>query len=305
MKHTVLDGEKGLTWVDVVDPSPSELTNIAHTYGLHPTSVRDCLDPEHLPKYEQFPDRAFLIIRVFDVESAADCATVQEMTRKVAMFFGDNLLVTIHRKPLPFLTEMMHTCRTEAEAGTVQQAVHVVLDIVDKGLDTYEPPLEKIESGLDDIETALFESRHDADDLLALYVIRRRTVLIRRMLWRSIETLKQLTSPADTGSPHFQDVRETTDALLFYADQQVESATNLTNLQLALASQKTNQVVRLLTIFSAFFLPLTFIVGVYGMNFDFMPELRHRWGYPGVLVFMALVTLSIWLWFRRKGWLTR
>ncbi len=305
MNHTVLSGEHGLTWVDVVDPSPSELTTIAHTYGLHPTSVRDSLDPAHLPKYEKFPDRAFLIIRVFDVESSADCATVQEMTRKLVLFYGANLLVTIHRKQLPFLTEMMHSCQAGFEPVGDQPVIHLVLDIIDKGLDTYEAPLEKIESGLDDIETALFESRHDADDLLALYVIRRRTALIRRMLWRSIETLKQLTSPADASTPHFQDVRETTDALLFYADQQVESATNLTNLQLALASQKTNQVVRVLTIFSAFFLPLTFIVGIYGMNFDFMPELRSRWGYPGVLVFLGLVTFTIWYWFRRKGWLTR
>jgi magnesium transporter len=70
-----------------------------------------------------------------------------------------------------------------------------------------------------------------------------------------------------------------------------------------LASQKTNEVMRILTVFSAFFLPLTFIVGVYGMNFQWMPELQVQYGYPAVMVFMALVTLLIFQWFKRKNWL--
>ena len=82
MIHTVIDGTQGLTWVDVVEPTSAELTEIAELYGLHPTSVRDSLDPEHLPKFERFPDRYFAIIRVFDVASSPDCATVHEMTRK-------------------------------------------------------------------------------------------------------------------------------------------------------------------------------------------------------------------------------
>ena len=93
------------------------------------------------------------------------------------------------------------------------------------------------------------------------------------MLWRSIEVLKLFSPPADASTPHYQDVRESAEAMHFYADELLESATNLTNLQLSLSSQKTNQVMRILTLFSAFFLPLTFLVGVYGMNFEYMPEL--------------------------------
>jgi len=89
----------------------------------------------------------------------------------------------------------------------------------------------------------------------------------------------------------------------FYADELLEDVNNLLSMQLALASHRTNEVVRVLTVFSVFFLPLTFIVGVYGMNFHFMPELRSPWGYPAVLVGMGLVTLAIYLWFRSRGWL--
>jgi magnesium transporter len=86
-------------------------------------------------------------------------------------------------------------------------------------------------------------------------------------------------------------------------NQALEDVTNLTNLHLSFSAQRTNDVMKILTIFSVFFMPLTFIVGVYGMNFQFMPELRQKWAYPAVLLIMALVTVAVYLWFRRKKWL--
>ena len=76
-------------------------------------------------------------------------------------------------------------------------------------------------------------------------------------------------------------------------------------MHVTMASQRTNEVMRVLTVFSAFFLPLTFLVGVYGMNFRFMPELEQRWGYPAVLGLMGVISLVIFVWFRRRGWLGR
>jgi magnesium transporter len=305
MIQTIADGTRGITWVDVVEPEPSELTEVSHLYGLHSSAVRDCLDPEHLPKFERFPDRLFIIIRVFDTESSPDCATVQEMTRKVAIFSGADFVVTIHRKPLPFLTALQADWRTldATDSAPDTPAMRLILDIIDRGLDTFEPPLEKIEEGLDDVEAALFANRHDTEDLLDLYLLRRRATLCKRMLWRGIEVLKLMNPGSEPSTPRFQDVREGAEATHFYSDEQLESVTNLTNLQLSLASQKTNQVVRLLTLFSAFFLPLTFVVGVYGMNFTNMPEIESPWGYPAVWVVMILITIAIYVWFRRKGWL--
>ena len=89
----------------------------------------------------------------------------------------------------------------------------------------------------------------------------------------------------------------------FFAEELLEDVNNLLSIQLALASHRTNEVVRILTVFSVFFLPLTFVVGIYGMNFQFMPELRERWGYPAVMGAMGFVTLVILLWFRKRGWL--
>jgi magnesium transporter len=101
----------------------------------------------------------------------------------------------------------------------------------------------------------------------------------------------------------FRDVQENAESYHFYADELLDDANTLLNVQLALASHRTGEVMRVLTVFSVFFLPLTFIVGVYGMNFRFMPELNSPWGYPAVLGAMLLVTLLIYRWFRSRGWL--
>jgi magnesium transporter len=101
----------------------------------------------------------------------------------------------------------------------------------------------------------------------------------------------------------FRDAQENVESIHFYADELLDDANTLLSVQLALASHRTGEVMRVLTVFSVFFLPLTFIVGIYGMNFHYMPELRHRLGYPGVMIGMGFVTLVIYLWFRRRGWL--
>jgi magnesium transporter len=86
-------------------------------------------------------------------------------------------------------------------------------------------------------------------------------------------------------------------------DQIHEDVSNLVNFYLSISAQKTNEVIKVLTIFSVFFMPLTFVAGIYGMNFDYMPELRERWGYPALLGFMLLLSGLIYVWFRRKKWL--
>jgi magnesium transporter len=100
-----------------------------------------------------------------------------------------------------------------------------------------------------------------------------------------------------------QDLRENAESSHFYADELLDDVNNLLHMQLALAGHRTNEVVKVLTVFSAFFLPLTFLVGVYGMNFRYMPELEARWGYPAAWALMLVISLGIYVWFRRRRWL--
>src|SRR5688500_20170164 len=111
--RTILNSsDPPFAWLDVVQPTRDELTDIARGYGLHPMSVEDSLEPEHLPKYERIGTTTFIIVRAIDTAAAGNCSTLHEMTRKVAIFYGSDFLITIHRTEQPFLTGLMDEYRS-------------------------------------------------------------------------------------------------------------------------------------------------------------------------------------------------
>ncbi|HEY9013637.1 MAG TPA: CorA family divalent cation transporter [Gemmatimonadales bacterium] len=306
--RTVLSSaDPPFTWVDLVHPTREELANVARKYGLHPTSVEDSLDPEHLPKYERIGTTTFIIVRAIDTAAEDDCSTLHEMTRKVAIFYGPEFLVTIHRSEQPFLTEIIESHETpnppEGAERRKSFLPRILIEIVNDSVATYQKPLEEAEGAIDQFEATVFGEQEFAGLLRRIYLVKRRVTLMRRMLSHTLDAVKKLVPGSEPTAPLYQDLRENVESMHFYADELLEDVNNLLSMQLALASHRTNEVVRVLTVFSVFFLPLTFIVGVYGMNFHFMPELRSPWGYPAVLVGMGLVTLAIYLWFRSRGWL--
>jgi magnesium transporter len=271
-------------------------------------SVEDSLEPEHLPKYERIGSTTFIILRAMDAEAPRDCSTVHEMTRKVAIFYGPDFLVTIHRKEQPFLTALREKYENGAvPVGSAERRKgympRLLIELINSAITTYEKPLESAETAIDAFESTVFGDQEFGGTLHAIYLEKRRVTQMRRMLSHTRDAVQKLVPATEPTAPLFQDIRENAESMHFYADELLEEVNSLLSIQLALASHRTNEVVRVLTVFSVFFLPLTFIVGIYGMNFDFMPELRERWGYPAVMAGMGLVTLIIYLWFRRRGWL--
>jgi len=132
--------------------------------------------------------------------------------------------------------------------------------------------------------------------------LKRRASLCKKLLLLSGEVIHAV-SHRQKKSNELQDIRDNQAKLQLFYDQLTEDAQNLVATYMSYSAQKTNDVMKVLTVFSAYFLPLTFIVGVYGMNFEFMPELDWKWGYPAVLLLMLIVFLVIYIWFRRKKWL--
>jgi magnesium transporter len=294
------------TWLDLVDPTRADLDEITRNYGLPLTAVHDCLDPEHLPKFERFDGTSFAILRAYDELCEAGADTIQSLTRKVALFWGDGFLISIHRKEQAYLTGIQERWagRTSAPEDSAGLTAELLVDVANAVALSYEPPLADAESRVDEFEASLLKNRDVPTALGEIYRIKRRILLAKRLLWRTLTIASRLPVPGVRQAPLMQDLRENAESMHFYADELLEDVNNLLNMQLALAAHRTNQVVQVLTVFSAFFLPLTFIVGVYGMNFEHMPELTSRLGYPAVLLFMVAVSSAIWIWFRRRGWLS-
>lgn len=304
MQTVVFDhGPGGLRWIDVVGPTRPELLELAETHSLHATSVADCLDPEHLPKHERIDDVTFIIMRTWDEAAEPDADDLQGITRKVALFYRPGLVLTIHRKDQPILAAVRD--RFSAEGCTDRSLTAVLTEMTLAMLGSYDRPLEEMERALDGFETEVFDMTRASPPFRRIHFLKRRVALIKRILWQSMGVLQKTVVPAERAQPYFQDLRETAEGYHFWAEQLLEEAQNLLGIHLAMASHRNNEVMRVLTVFAAFFLPLTFIVGVYGMNFDRMPELRWSWGYPAVVALMAGVCIAIFIWFHRRGWIGR
>lgn len=300
VRHNVIRSDD-CQWVDVAGPSRKELQTIAVEFGLPTTVVEDCLDPEHLPKFERFDDAVFLILRARDHSAPDDASTIQQLTRKVAVFHREGLILTVHRIELAEITALRE--RVVAGGNGLRSAPAILTHLVLATFESYDKPLDHTQSTLDTFEEEVFTEQGTAPSTRDAFNIKRRLTLTRRILWQTSLALQKLTPPADRSDPLKQEMRDSADAYLFWVDQLLDEVNQLLQVQLSMSTKRTNEVMRILTVFSAFFLPLTFIVGVYGMNFRRMPELDARYGYPVVLLAMAGVSLSIYLWFRRKGWL--
>ncbi len=291
-------GKKKFEWIDVINPTVDELKTIAEEHSLHSNSVQDSMQPEHLPKFEWIDNTVFIIARVYDYVSSKDADTIQDISNKIAIFVGKDFIITIHRGEQPFLNAIRSKHFETSQCAAPNDLLIKILYYV---FQSYVSPSLILEGELDQLETQIVLKNQTNTVLRKLYHLKRKAAVCLRILRLSKTIIDNLDK--NTSAVVQQDLREFFLGLETSYDQTIENANNLLNLYISLSSQRTNEVVRVLTLFSVFFMPLTFIVGIYGMNFDIMPELRSPYGYPAVITLMGIITLGIYTWFKKKHWL--
>lgn len=282
-------------WQDIHTRSPETLAELAAKHSLHPSAVHDCLDPAHYPKVEKFGDTLFMILRYAEPDAPADADTLLSLTRKMAFFRKEGLLLTLHRGEAGFLKGI----------DSMPDADLQLFKILKLCIGSFKPLLDSIEYEIDGVERQIFLRKLARGEILRLHRCRSKLSVVKRLMLHTTLVIQSLSTLLD--EPHhplIRDLKENAEAHFRIADELVEDAQNLLELQLSLASQRTNEVMRFLTVVSLFFLPLTFIVGVYGMNFKFMPELDEKWGYPAAWGLMIAVSAFIYIRVRRSGWLS-
>ena len=277
-------------WIDIENPIKEDLEKITKIHGLNYYLIKDSLEKGHLPKYEKTYKIDFFIFRAYTSDIKLHIDEVGEMSNKIAFFIFEDKLITIHRAHFNFLNihEEKHIKINE-----------LFLRIVKLMLDTFQKPTFELSNQISEIERTIFLKDHRKVLLEELYFIKSQSRILKKVLHITQSVMEQ-SADNFRASYQYQDIKDELLNLLTYNDESVENANQLMNTYLSISDQKNNEVVRLLTIFSAFFLPLTFIAGVYGMNFRFMPELNWKWGYFFSIGLMLLVVIVIYLWFRRK-----
>jgi magnesium transporter len=277
-------------WIDIENPIKEDLEKINKELGLNYYLIKDSLEKGHLPKYEKNYKVEFYIFRAYTSDIKLHIDEVGEMSNKIAFFLYEDKLITIHRAHFNFLQ--------------IHEEKHIKINefflrIVKLMIDTFKKPTIDLSNKISDIERTIFLKDHRKVLLEELYFIKSQSRILKKVLQITQSVIEQ-SSQNFIASFQYQDIKDELLNLLTYNEESVENSNQLMTTYLSISDQKNNEVVRLLTIFSAFFLPLTFIAGVYGMNFKVMPELDWKWGYYFSILLMTAVVIVIYIWFRRK-----
>jgi magnesium transporter len=297
----------GTTWVDVDGIDRTTLEALTKRFHLHPLAVEDAVHTHQRAKVEAYPNHDLLIARmVTDVGG-------ELVSEQVSFFIGATFVLSMQELP----GDPFDPVRARLDAGDQRLCQggpdHLVYALVDAVVDHYFPILERVGDRIEALEAAVVEEPHD-DNLVEIQRLRRALILLRRNAWPMRDMLQALVRgdvPFVT-APTRVYLRDTLDHLLRITDlieSYREMVTGLMDLHMSAVSMRMNGVMQVLTVISTIFIPLTFIAGLYGMNFDpesspwNMPELRSPVGYPIILGAMVAIAILLLLFFRRRGWL--
>ncbi|MGE8291100.1 MAG: CorA family divalent cation transporter [Sphingobacterium sp.] len=277
-------------WIDICQPDKESLNKIAEEYQLDYFQIKDSLERGHLPKFERQPNYNFLILRAFTSTIEKGATTINELSNKIAFFYNGHKLITIHRSQFAFLDTVKQKYQTSEE---------LLVYLIYKMVETYQTPLDTLDEKIIEIEQTIFLKDYARVSLKDLYFLKAQTRITKKLL-QIFQNVTHQIEVAENYKTALQDIKDKLLNLILSYDEVIENANNLLTTYHSVNAQKSNDVMKLLTIFSAFFLPLTFLAGIYGMNFENMPELKWRFGYFITLGVMAIISIIIYLWFKRR-----
>ncbi len=290
-------------WVDIQDPAQEILEPLLEQrFGFHELAAEDSMSLNTLPKYDSFPDYDFFIFRAVDVNLNVHGS----QTYKLAAFLGRNFLFTVHKDPMQPVDDICNRLPNDARL-LANGPDYLLYSIVDQMVDAHFPLLERIDDFVDELQTAIFKEATPAhlDELLHL---KRDVNILRRQSLPQRDLLNQI-SRGDAQFVqrqtliYFRDLYDHMFRISETIDVERDMMAGTMEAYLSVVANRTNEIMKVLTIFSAIMLPLTLIAGIYGMNFANEPEFHWRFGYWYALGLMGVTTIIMLIWFRRKGWM--
>ncbi len=289
-------------WVDLSAPTDEESYVLTSDFKFHPLAIEDVLSEMSHPKVDDYDDYVFSIVQVLG-------PPIQETeieARGIGLFLSRNAVVTVHFHQVNSLESVLQRLQRDSRliARGADFLFHTIVDYV---VDTYFSALNTLEKEVDLVEAQVFEDP-DEKVLKKMFRIRRDLSIIRRVIVPQSEVMSQFTREkfdviSSKAAIYFSDINDHLHVMISTADNQRDSINSAMDLYFSMVSTKTNDVIKFLTILSALFLPATFIVGFYGMNFDTIPEFSWRYGYPFALLLIVGVIVGLLIFFRRKNWI--
>lgn len=290
-----------LLWIGLSDPTPGELTTIGPALKLHPLALEDAFKAHQLPKVDVYENHLFV------VAYTADYVNTRILYGETAIFVGANFIVTSRHDSLRDHSAV----RAQLEAAPQMLAMgsdYVLHAILDHIVDGYVPALEPIEDQVARTEEKALEAFLTTDEVAFLYRLRRRVTRLQRRIDMMQSMAQRLASTImpyidDGARPYFQDISDHLRLAGHRAQELRDQLAGVVETAGLLETQRQGATTRQLAAWAAILAVPTAIAGIYGMNFEFMPELKQWWGYPAVLAVMTTICFALYWRFRKLGWL--
>jgi len=292
-------------WVDMMAPTREEYHLILEqTFHFHPLAIEDTISDMHLPKVDDYGAYLYL---VFHTVSLGD-QPMDLDTEEVDVFLGAHYLITIHESTRRSIDRCWHADYHKIH-GLARSPALLLYELLDSQIDNYIPIIDAFEEKLEQLGDDIFAAGENQRSLLDRLLTAKSSALrLQRILAPQRELLNRLATTSYTvirpeERIYFRDAYDHLARLANLSESMRDLSSSTIETHLALVNNRMNEVMKVLTIISTIFIPLSFIAGIYGMNFEHMPELAWRFGYPLVWLIFLAVAATMLLFFRRRKWI--
>lgn len=291
-----------LLWVDLEDPNEFESDTLVEIFNFHPLAVEDCISDISQPKVDDYEEYLFLAMHAVSLNSEMHLSTIELDT-----FLGKNYVVTFHKEPVKSVQQIRELAGKKPEVFLGHGADLLVHAVLDHLVDNYTPVLDQYDERIDLLEEEMFNS--PSKDYLALVVQMKRDIFsLRRIVGPQRDTVNFLTrNPTPFVKPkhmmYFRDVYDHLFRVYGIVEGFHEMITSILQVYFSHSSHKLNEVMKRMTVLATLTMPAVIIASVYGMNFQYMPELAWKYGYFLSLALIFLVSVVMLAWMKLKKWI--
>jgi magnesium transporter len=292
-----------VTWINIVGLHRTDaIEKIGSHYNLHPLVLEDILNVTQRPKIDYFENYIFIVLKMLTYNDESN----EVESEQVSIILGKNFVFTFQERKGDVFDSVRERIRNNKGIIRKNGADYLLYSLIDVIVDNYFIILEKLGEEVEDLENEVV-SNPSPDTVQTIHRLKRNLIDLRRSIWPLREVLNNLSRGESEllkkTSIYFRDVYDHTVQIIDTIETFRDMVSGVLDIYLSSVSNRMNAVMKVLTVIATIFMPLTFITGIYGMNFKYMPELEWKFGYPLVLIVMLCIGIGMIIYFKRKKWL--
>lgn len=292
------------TWVNIFGLHDIEkLKEVWKYFDLHPLIQEDILNTNHRAKIEEYPNHMFFVLRMLTINEQTHELDMEQ----VSIVLSDKSVLSFQEDDHPIFEPVLHRLRNGAPRLRSNGPDYLAYALIDTIVDHYFKVLESLGEEIEILEESILEDVKDSIPQ-QIHALRRKLIYFRKAIWPLRDSLNTLLRDEsrliqEDNKIYFRDVYDHLVQIIDGLDNYRDMVIGILDMYMSQVSNKMNEVMKVLTIIATIFIPLTFIAGIYGMNFEHMPELKYPWAYPAIWGVMIIVTMGMVFYFKRKDWL--